>query len=132
MLVIVKNSVRVRSAEGTKVSRKVCAEMGRRGFKATTLNWFFGRTDYHKNWLRVKAAAQYAIGANRPGSIGGKFPPDIIHPAHLSESEAHFFLIIHTHPDNFSQYVPYMTDEVLHCIEACLYGCVRGRQFWSF
>ena len=99
---------------GVVPSREACREFGRRGFRATTIKWFMGRTDWHKNWLRAAGASC-----------------DVIHPSRLTPGAFHLLFIYHLHPDKFKQFVPYLMDDDLHCLEAVVFGCVRGRKFWE-
>lgn len=109
------------------------AARGRRGFLSTTKNHFCGVEKFHKNWLVVHAQAVYAENANRPGFLGGKFPPRVIHPSRLSEIARYIFYcaalavndcqmvqILHVNQG-------YLSDDELMCIQACLYGSVSGR-----
>ena len=132
MVIAARKSLRLRSPEGTKLSRKACSTIGKRGFQVTTDRHFCGRVDFHKRWLKVKAAANYAQQAMRPGSVNGKFPPQIIHPSKMTFGGKHVLIIVSLRPSRFTHFVPFLMDDDLHCIEACLFGSVRGRGFYTF
>lgn len=110
------------------LSRKACSTLGRRGFEATTNLYFAGREDYHKNWLRIHAQAVYAECAGRPGSIGGKFPPRVLHPSKLSNYARWVIYLISTGKGGtVSFYEDMLTDDELLSVQAVTEGRVYGR-----
>lgn len=127
---MVKGKVWIPSAEGIKASRAVCSALGKKGHETTTKRYFNGKEREHRNWLRVHAAALYADFAGRPGYIGGKFPPRVKHPSKLSPYAKNVYKWISDNPSEIVNYYAALTDSDLHCIEAAVFGLVRGRRHW--
>ena len=76
--------------------------------------WFMGKAHLLKNWTRVQ-----------------KEKENLLHPSQLTSGGYHFLFLLSLNSKHFKKFVPYLSDIELECVEAVLYGRLRGRAHWS-